>query len=52
MTSDKSKLQRLQEARLKRAKALADIDTRDPNIDPPPDAVIADQMELAGGVPD
>ncbi|MBF0502790.1 MAG: zinc-ribbon domain containing protein [Candidatus Riflebacteria bacterium] len=47
MTSDKSKIQRLQDARLKRAKALADIDTRDPNVDPPPGAVIADQLELA-----
>ena len=47
MTSEKTKRVRLQESRLKRAKALANVDTRDPNIEPPPGAVIADQGELA-----
>ena len=46
MTSEKTKKERLQENRLKRAKALAGIDTRDPNIEPPPGAVIADQGAL------
>lgn len=47
MTSDETKRRRLQEARLRRAKALASIDTRDPSIDPPPGAVLADHAGLA-----
>lgn len=47
MTSDKAKQERLKASRLKRAKALAGIDTCDPAIDPPPGAVMADQRELA-----
>ncbi|MBF0502242.1 MAG: zinc-ribbon domain containing protein [Candidatus Riflebacteria bacterium] len=47
MTSNESKLRRLQDARLKRAKPLAGVDTCDPNIDPPAGAVIADHKELA-----
>jgi len=47
MTSEKTKKGRLQDSQLKRAKALAGIDTCDPSIDPPPGAVVADQGELA-----
>ncbi len=47
MTSEESKTRRLEESRLRRAKALAGIDTCDPNSEPPPGAVIADQQELA-----
>jgi hypothetical protein len=46
MTSEKSKQERLEKSRLKRAKALTGIDTRDENITPPPGAVMADQAEL------
>lgn len=47
MTSEESKNRRLEESRLMRAKALAGIDTCDPNSEPPPGAVIAAQQELA-----
>lgn len=47
MSSEETKNRRLRESLLKRAKALAGIDTCDPNIDPPAGAVIADQRELA-----
>jgi Probable zinc-ribbon domain len=47
MTSKETKRGRLQESQLKRAKALAGIDTCDPNTEPPPGAVIADQGALA-----
>lgn len=46
MTSEGAKKKRLQDGRLKRAKALAGIDTCDPSIDPPAGAIIADQAEL------
>jgi len=47
MTSEKIKGRRRQDGRLKRAKALAGIDTCDPNINPPPGATITDHRELA-----
>jgi hypothetical protein len=47
MTSRTSKRQKLEESRLARAKALANIDPRDPNGLPPPDAVMADVSELS-----
>jgi hypothetical protein len=47
MTSEETKNRRLRESQLKRAKALASIDTCDPDIDPPAGAVIADRGELA-----
>lgn len=47
MTSKETKNVRLKEARLKRAKALIDIDPFDQNIDPPIGSVMADQKELA-----
>ena len=47
MTSERTKKRRLQDGRLKRAKALAGGDTCDPGIDPPAGAIIADQAELA-----
>lgn len=47
MTSKEAKKRRLQASRLKRARALVGIDTCDPNVNPPPGAVIADQDELA-----
>ncbi|MBI5740760.1 MAG: zinc-ribbon domain containing protein [Nitrospirae bacterium] len=47
MTSDKTKKERLDQSRLKRAKATADIDTRDENITPPPGAVMADHAQLS-----
>ena len=37
----------LQESKLKRAKAMAGIDTRSENITPPPGAVMADHEQLA-----
>jgi hypothetical protein len=47
MTSKKTKEARAKESALKRAKALAGIDTTDESIEPPPGAVLADQNELA-----
>lgn len=47
MTSKKTKEARAKESALKRAKALAGIDTTDESIEPPPGAVMADQNELA-----
>jgi len=47
MTGNKTKSRRLQESQFKRAKALTGRDTCDPNIDPPPGAVLADPQELA-----
>jgi hypothetical protein len=47
MTSDRTKRERLEESRLKRAKAIAGIDPRDEYITPPPGAVMADHGQLA-----
>ena len=47
MTSEKTRRGRLQKSQLRRAKTLGGIDTCDPNIDPPPGAVMADPGELA-----
>ena len=47
MTNKEIKKRRQQASRLKRAKAIAGIDTCDPHVHPPPGAVIADQAELA-----
>ena len=47
MTSKETKRQRLNEARLKRAKALIGIDPCDPTIEPPPGSVMADLKELS-----
>jgi hypothetical protein len=47
MTSRTSKSERLKQSQLARAKALAGIDTTDPNASPPPGAVLADQKELS-----
>jgi hypothetical protein len=46
MTSDKKKKRRLRDSRLKRARALGNIDPCDPNIAFPPGAIMADQSEL------
>jgi Probable zinc-ribbon domain len=46
MTSKNTKNKRLEESRVKKAKALEGINTCDPNTDPPPNAVIADKGEL------
>lgn len=46
MTSQKTKTERLKQSRLKRAKSLAEIDTSNPSVVPPPGAVLADQQEL------
>ena len=46
MTSKQTKEARANERALKRAKALAGIDTADESIEPPPGAVMADQNEL------
>jgi MinD superfamily P-loop ATPase len=46
MTRQKAKTERLKQSRLVRAKTLAGIDTTDPDIEPPSDAVLADQQEL------
>ncbi|MDY6974547.1 MAG: zinc-ribbon domain containing protein [Thermodesulfobacteriota bacterium] len=47
MTSRKRRRKRTEESKLRRAKALASIDTRDPNLRPPPDSVMADHSQLA-----
>ena len=47
MTSADGKQRRLSEAQLIRAKALAAIDTTDPNVSPPPGAVLADPAHLS-----
>ena len=47
MTSSKSKAERLKQSQLLRAKALAGIDTTDPDVPVPPGAVLADPKELA-----
>ncbi len=47
MTSKETKKQRLNEARLKRARALIGVDPFDQNIEPPKGSVMADQKELA-----
>lgn len=47
MTSTQSKATRLKQGQLLRAKALAGIDTTDPDVTPPPGAALADPKELA-----
>ena len=47
MTSKKTKEDRMRENRLKRAKALSGIDTRDPHVEIPHGAVLAESTELA-----
>jgi hypothetical protein len=47
MASRKRKLDRLKDGALKRAKALAHIDTRDDSASPPPGAIVADPTQLA-----
>lgn len=47
MTSRKRTRHRTRESQLRRARALANIDTRDPNLRPPPDAVMADHSQLS-----
>lgn len=40
-------MKRLKQDQLSRAKKLTGIDTTDPNVTPPPGAVLADQKELS-----
>jgi hypothetical protein len=47
MTSSKSKTARSKQSRLSRAKALAGVDSTDPDATPPPGAVLADPKELS-----
>ena len=47
MSSKSTKEQRLKESRLMGAKALANVDTRSPNVARPPGAVPANHAELA-----
>ena len=47
MTSGATKEKRLKDSRLTRAKARATIDTRSPDVVPPPGAVPADHAQLA-----
>lgn len=47
MTSKETKKQRLNEARLKRARALIGVDPFGQNTEPPKGSVMADQKELA-----
>ena len=47
MTSRKRKQRRTEESKLRRAKALSGINTCDPDIKPPPDAIFADHAHLA-----
>jgi hypothetical protein len=46
MSSSESKVRRLREARLRRAKSLASIDTCNGTESPPPGAILADHSEL------
>jgi len=47
MTSKQSRQERLKQSQLLKAKAHIGIDTTDPVVLPPPEAVVADQKELA-----
>lgn len=47
VSSVRRKQGRLAESALKRARALADVDTRNPAVTPPPGAVLADPARLA-----
>jgi hypothetical protein len=47
MTSKKSKTARLEQSQLLKAKEHIGIDTTDPNVSPPPGAMLADQQELS-----
>lgn len=46
MTSKKSRTERLKKSRLLRAREYAGINTTDPDVEPPPGSVIADEKEL------
>jgi len=46
MTSQDTKDRRLNESRLLRAMEYSDLDTTDPEVEPPPGSVLADQAEL------
>lgn len=46
MTSAESKAQRLKDSQIARAKALASIDPTDPDVTPPPGAVLAEPAKL------
>ena len=46
MVSRKRKLRRTDESKLRRAKALSGINTCDPDIKPPSDAILADHTQL------
>jgi hypothetical protein len=46
MTSDKAKIERLKQSQLLRAKEYVGIDTTDPDVVPPPGAVLADEKQL------
>ncbi len=47
MTSAEGKAQRLRESQLARARALAGVDPTDPEVTPPPGAVLADAAKLS-----
>ena len=47
MTSSKSKMERMKQSQLTRAKEHTGNDTTDPNATPPPGAELADQKELS-----
>lgn len=47
MTTRKRRQRRTEESKLRRAKALSEIDTRNLNLRPPPDAVMADHAQLS-----
>jgi hypothetical protein len=47
MNSQRTQKERGRESALKRAKAMAGIDTRDENVIPPPGAVMADHGQLS-----
>jgi len=47
MTSAEGKLQRLRESQLARAKALVGVDPTNPEVPPPPGAVLADPTKLS-----
>lgn len=47
MTSAEGKAQRLKKSQLARAKAVAGIDATNPDVTPPPGAVLADPVKLS-----
>ena len=47
MTSQTTKERRLKESSLLRAAEYSDLDTTDPEVEPPPGSVLADHAELS-----